>query len=91
MNSIFKKAVSQNTIATLTVMSDIFPLITTDISPAKMTVKALGAINLLKYGNDQFRIPTDDGYSSEMIEGQDVLVPDLEENKTSLHQFLYES
>ena len=77
MNSIFKKAVSQNPIATLTVMSDIFPLITTDISPAKMTVKALGAINLLKYGNDQFRIPTDDGYSSEMIEGQDVLVPDL--------------
>lgn len=91
MNSIFKKAVSQNPIATLTVMSDIFPLITTDISSAKMTVKALGAINLLKYGNDQFRIPTDDGYSNEMIEGQDVLVPDLEENKTALHQFLYES
>ncbi len=91
MNSIFKKAVSQNPIATLTVMSDIFPLITTDISPAKMAVKALGAINLLKYGNDQFRIPTDDGYSNEIIEGQDVLVPDLEENKTALHQFLYES
>lgn len=91
MNSIFKKAVSQNPITTLSVMSDIFPLITTDISPAKMTVKALGAINFLKYGNDQFRIPTDDGYSNEMIEGQDVLVPDLEENKTALNQFLYES
>ena len=91
MNSIFKKAVSQNPITTLSVMSDILPLITTDISPAKMTVKALGAINLLKYGNDQFRIPTDDGYSNEIIEGQDVLVPDLEENKTALHQFLYES
>ena len=91
MNSIFKKAVSQNPITTLSVMSDILPLITTDISPAKMTVKALGAINFLKYGNDQFRIPTDDGYSNEIIEGQDVLVPDLEENKTALHQFLYES
>lgn len=91
MNSIFKKIVSQNPITTLSVMSDILPLITTDISPVKMTLKALGAITLLKYGNDQFRIPTDDGYSSEMIDGQDVLVPDLEENKTALHQFLYES
>ncbi len=91
MNSIFKKAVSQNPIKTLSVMSDILPLITTDISPAKMTVKALGAINLLKYGNDQFRIPTDDGYSNEIIEGQDVLVPDLEANKEALNNFLYES
>lgn len=91
MNSIFKKAVSQNPITTLSVMSDILPLITTDISPAKMTLKAFGAINLLKYGNDQFRIPTDDGYSNEIIEGQDVLVPDLEENRTALHQFIYES
>ena len=91
MNSIFKKAVSQNPITTLSVMSDILPLITTDISPAKMTVKALGAINLLKYGNDQFRIPTDDGYSNEIIEGQDVLVPDLDANKEALNNFLYES
>lgn len=91
MNSIFKKIVSQNPITTLSVMSDVLPLITTDISPVKMTLKAFGAIALLKYGNDQFRIPTDDGYSSEMIDGQDVLVPDLEENKTALHQFLYES
>lgn len=91
MNSIFKKAVSQNPITTLSVMSDILPLITTDISPAKMTVKALGAINLLKYGNDQFRIPTDDGYSNEIIEGQDVLVPDLDANKEALKSFLYES
>ncbi len=91
MNSIFKKIVSQNPVKTLSVMSDILPLITTDISPVKMTLKAFGALGLLKYGNDQFRIPTDDGYSNEMIEGQDVLVPDLEENRTALHQFIYES
>lgn len=91
MNSILKKTVSQNPVKTLSVMSDIFPYITTDISPAKMTLKAFSAVTFLKYGNDQFRIPTDDGYTSEMIEGQDVLVPDLDENKAALNNFIYES
>lgn len=91
MNSILKKTVSQNPVKTLSVMSDIFPYITTDISPAKMTLKAFSAVTFLKYGNDQFRIPTDDGYTSEMIEGQDVLVPDLDENKAALNKFIYES
>ncbi len=91
MNSILKKTVSQNPLKTLSVMSNILPLVTTDIAPLKMTFKAFGAISFLKYGNDQFRIPTDDGYSSEMIEGQDVLVPDLEENKEALRSFIYDS
>lgn len=91
MNSILKKTVSQNPVKTLSVMSDILPYITTDISPAKMTLKAFSAVTFLKYGNDQFRIPTDDGYTSEMIEGQDVLVPDLDENKAALNKFIYES
>ncbi len=91
MNSILKKTVSQNPVKTLSVMSDIFPYITTDISPAKMTLKAFSAVTFLKYGNDQFRIPTDDGYTNEMIEGQDVLVPDLDENKAALNNFIYES
>lgn len=90
MNSILKKMVSQNPLVTLKAMSDILPLITTDISPAKMTVKALGAVKFLKYGNDQFRIPTDDGYSNEIIYGQDVLVPDLEENIDAFNNFIYE-
>lgn len=91
MNSILKKTVSQNPLKTLSVMSDILPLVTTDIAPLKMTFKAFGAISFLKYGNDQFRIPTDDGYTSEMIEGQDVLVPDLDANKEALHDFIYNS
>lgn len=91
MNSIIKKTVSQNPVKTLSVMSDILPLITTNISPAKMTVKAFSAISFLKYGNDQFRLPTDDGYTSEIIYGQDVLVPDLEASKEALNNFIYES
>lgn len=91
MNSILKKTVSQNPVKTLSVMSDILPYITTDISPTKMTLKAFSAVTFLKYGNDQFRIPTDDGYTNEMIEGQDVLVPDIDENKAALNNFIYES
>lgn len=91
MNSIMKKTVSQNPITTLSVMSDILPLITTDISPLSLTLKAFGAIGYLNYGNDQFRLPIDDGYTSEMIYGQDVLVPDIDENTKALHSFIYES
>ena len=90
MNSILKKVMSQNPVTTLSVMSNILPLITTDISPLKLTLKAFSAVNLLKYGNDQFRIPTDDGYSNEYINGQDVLVPDIEANSEALHSFIYE-
>ena len=90
MNSILKKVMSQNPLTTLSVMSNILPLITTDISPLKLTLKAFSAVNLLKYGNDQFRIPTDDGYSNEYINGQDVLVPDIEANSEALHSFIYE-
>lgn len=90
MNSILKKTVSQSPVKTLSVMSDILPLITTNISPMKLTTKAFSAVTFLKYGNDQFRIPTDDGYSNEIIDGQDVLVPDMEENVTALHNFIYE-
>ena len=91
MNSIMKKTVSQNPITTLSVMSDILPLITTNISPLSLTLKAFGAIGYLNYGNDQFRLPIDDGYTSEMIYGQDVLVPDIDENTRALQSFIYES
>lgn len=90
MNSILKKMMSQNPLQTIHAMTEVLPLITTDISPAKMTIKALGAFSFLKYGNDQFRIPTDDGYENEIINGQDVLVPDLDENREALYSFIYE-
>ena len=91
MNSILKKMVSQNPLKTVSAMTEVLPLITTDISPIKMTKKAFGAISFLKYGNDQFRIPTDDGYENEIIYGQDVLVPYLDENKEAFHNFIYEN
>ncbi len=91
MNSILKKTVSQNPLTTLSVMSNILPLVTTDISPLSLTFRMFDAIGYLNYGNDQFRLPTDDGYTNEMIFGQDVLVPDIEENTKALHSFIYES
>ncbi len=91
MNSILKKTVSQNPLTTLSVMSNILPLVTTDISPLSLTFRMFDAIGYLDYGNEQFRLPTDDGYTNEMIFGQDVLVPDIEENTKALHSFIYES
>ena len=90
MNSILKKTISQNPLKTLSVMSDILPLITTDISPMKLTFKAFSSFSFLKYGNDQFRLPIDDGYSNEIIDEQDVLVPDIDANKEALRKFIYE-
>ena len=39
---------------------------------------------------EQFRLPVDGFYTDKKINGQDVLVPDLDENVRLLHEFIYD-
>lgn len=89
MTAILNKAVSQNIFLTLSAADDVLPLITTDISPLKMTTMGLGAIKFLSYENDEMRIPTDNGYYDDYINGQAALVVDFEENSNALNEFIY--
>lgn len=89
MTALFRQVVRENPFKTFKGMTDVLPLITTDISPLRMTIKAFSALSLLKYSNDDMRIPVDGTYDCRMMYGQDSLVPDLEENQEALESFIY--
>ncbi len=89
INAIIDKIKKQNIIKTVSVANDILPLIQTDISPMKMTFTVISSATKLDYSMTQFRIPLDGAYSNERINGQAVLVPDIEKNTIELHNYIY--
>lgn len=89
MSAIMEQLKSQDIPQIIKAMTDVLPLITTDISPKDMTNRAFSSISLLSYGNDQMRIPVDGLYESKMKQGQDALVPDIDENTAQLKSFIY--
>lgn len=89
MSAIMEKIKSQSILKTASAMTDVLPLVTTDMKAMDMTLKVFSSISLLKYENDQLRIPADGMYTSKRINGQDALVPDLEDNVKELRTFIY--
>lgn len=90
INAIIDKAKSQSIITTADAVTDILPLIQTDINPMKMTFLIIKNVNKINYQITQCRIPFDDTYSNERINGQAVLVPDIEANRKLLKSFISE-
>ncbi len=90
ITAIVEKVKSQNLFKTASAVSEVLPLITTDISPLKMTIKLFGAIGMLDYSAEQLRVPLDGAYSDERINGQAVLVPDYDKNREEVKNFIYE-
>ena len=90
INAIIDKAKNQNILSTAAAIADILPLITTDINPLKMTYLVIYMATKLNYRIDQCRIPFDDTYTNQTINGQAVLVPDIEENTEKLREFIFE-
>ena len=86
ISAIIEKVKSQNTITALNLTKHILPLIRTNISPLKMTILSFYVPSVINLELSQLRIPADDCYSSEYINGQSVIVPDLELNKNKLHK-----
>ena len=89
ISSLFEQVKNTNIFELAKISSDILPLITTDMSPLKMTAKLLSATTMLTYDTDQIRLPTDGTYENKTINSQAVLVPDMEENTDILHNFIY--
>ncbi len=90
ITAIIEQIKSQSIFETVSDVSGVLPLITTDISPLKMTLKLFSGINILKYSSEQLRIPVDGTYTDERINGQAVLVPDFEKNQKEILDFIYE-
>lgn len=89
MTAIFEQIKKQTVFKTLGAAKSVLPLITTDISPIKMCFKAFGAVQYLTYGNDQLRLPVNNGYYNKTINGQAALVVDFEKNTEAIQNFIY--
>lgn len=89
MTAILDKITSQNLLVSAKAASEILPLITTDISALSMTFKLFSAVGMLDYSTEQIRIPADGTYSDKTINGQAVLVPDLDKNKEIIQDYIY--
>lgn len=71
-------------------MSNIFPLIQTDMSPAEITALAYKAgIGVLTFDIEQHRVPIDEHMSADTVNGQWVEVLDIEATKEHLQDYIY--
>lgn len=88
ISAIIKKIKEQNITKTIKVGTEILPLITTNLSPTKLTAESVGLIPALKYDVEQLRVPVDKYYKEERINGQQVLVPDIDKNIEEINNFI---
>ena len=73
----------------LGLLDDILPMVTTDLSQAKLITYAITLFPMLSDADIvSQRIPADGMYSSQMIDGMSVLVPDMDANRLYLRQTL---
>ena len=70
-------------------VKDVLPLVTTDLSLWDMTGYALDVIGMGVDDISSYRIPEDGSYTPQTINGMQVLVPDLAQNREYLQQVLY--
>lgn len=87
--AIVDKVKEINPLELINIVTDILPMITTDINPIGMVTTAISALGCLQYDIQQMQIPASDAYSSKTIRGQAALVPDLEKNIENLKEFIY--
>ncbi len=88
ISAIIEKVKSQHITTTIEAGIEILPLITTNISPLKLTAKSISLIPVIKYDIEQLRVPVDKYYTEQKINGQQVLVPDINKNIESIDDFI---
>lgn len=89
LNEIFRK-IKKNGIAKLPkTISTILPYVKTSLSPGEILKLGLKGIKFKTDSIVQYRLPVDGTYKSQNINGMAVLVPNIEENKKKLYEFVY--
>jgi len=86
---LFKKVKTINPLKLPGLVTTMLPYVETNLP--KTEILSLG-ISVLGFKNKdiiQYRLPVDGTFTSKRIDGMAVLVPDLEKNKTLLHDFIY--
>jgi LCP family protein required for cell wall assembly len=89
LNELFKRIKSQGVIKLPGVINTILPYVETSLSNAEILDLAMEAMKFNTNDIDQFRLPVNGMYTSQKIRGMAVLVPDIEQNKNKLLEFIY--
>ncbi|SKA88800.1 transcriptional attenuator, LytR family [Caloramator quimbayensis] len=89
LNQIFKKLKAQGITKIPSTISKMLPYVETNLSNMEILNFALDAMKFDTENIEQFRVPVDGTFKSQSIRGMAVLVPDLEENKRRLKEFIY--
>lgn len=88
--SILNKLKSSDAATVLSVVTDIFPSVKTDMKKDDAFGLAKDSLTFLKYPVLQSRLPADGTYKEETVREMDVLVPDMQANKQAAMKFIYD-
>ena len=86
------ESLQDSSIATITALiKDLLPHVVTNLTDAQILSYATTGVALMANGAEiqTYRIPEDDAHYGAMIDGMSVLVPDLDECRSDLEQFIY--
>lgn len=91
VQAVFKKAKSKSYSKLLDMVKVVMPNITTDLTNDEIYGYMTDMISMGTTDIQQYRIPVDNSYDSQRINGQLVLVPNVEQNKEKLQEFIFQS
>ncbi len=91
VEAIFKKVKTMSPMDILALAEVVLPNIKTDISKDRIYAYISTLIQMGTTKIHQFAIPVDGYFTSQTINGQDCLVPDLEANREALKKFIFKS
>lgn len=89
LKAIFDKYKSQNVVSMISIATDLLTYVTTNLSKSEIlsyvtTAASFGTLEL-----ETFRVPMNNSYYGDKINGKAVLVIDFDENNASLRNFIY--
>ena len=88
MEKVLAKTKDSNIITLNSLALEILPLLNTNLSNGSITKLMLKSSEILNFDTSQYRVPADGLYYPDTVNGMDVIVPHMDENISSLRDFL---
>lgn len=89
MQALLKKVKSMSLNQWMELIDIVLPNVTTDLDKDDIYSYMLAVVKMGTTELNQYSLPIQDGYSSQSINGEDCLVPDIPKNKTALQNFIF--
>lgn len=89
MQALLKKVKSMSPNKWMELVGVVLPKVTTDLDKDDIYSYMVAIVRMGTTELNQFSLPIQDGYTSESINGEQCLVPDIPKNKTALQNFIF--